>query len=290
MGETVKGFFDSTLTDPIMVVVFRRLVVLLMMLLTVDAVVPSKLVVQSVNPFLEHLHRSCNRTTRCSCCGWCGDELLRIRYGRGQWRAAECPICGSRERHRSACERMATDVPWRSESPSPFRLLHFGPQSQMATEVERVRPRVDQWRVDYFQHAGYTYDQWTHHADVTRLQFPSDSMDAIIIVHVLEHVWAIEDALSELARVLRSSNSAEAWMIVEVPCSTTLQQSIACSPNSTSTERRRRCGQFDHYWLYSCDDFYRRVSEAGFVCTHPTEPAALGRQMLCRRRRQQPSV
>ena len=85
--------------------------------------------------------------------------------------------------------------------------------------------------------------------------------NGIVILHVLEHVPVLTSAITELHRVLRT----DGWLLAEVPCSRGDTKTMFCG--DTDEERLEKCGQFDHQWVYNCDDFRGRFEEKGkFEC------------------------
>lgn len=196
----------------------------------------------------------------CPCCGYAGELLDYYHPDVKRTRSnAECPVCGARERHRLACFGLAFEI-----TPSTRRILHFGPQVKMQLQLDDIKS-IDQISMDFFQETKrgtYKYSATTVFGDVTNIQLPDEFVDLIIILHVLEHVPNIQRALGELNRVLKPKGS----MIVEVPCSPSLADNIFCGFNSTAEERIKCGGQNDHYWRYSCRNFFNLVNNASFSC------------------------
>jgi len=93
--------------------------------------------------------------------------------------------------------------------------------------------------------------------DVTRIDRPDGSFDAIWCSHVLEHVPDDRAAMAELRRVLAPGG----WAAIGVPIlpGTTLEDPSVTSP----AERARVFGQHDHVRAYGMD-VVGRLEEAGF--------------------------
>ena len=93
--------------------------------------------------------------------------------------------------------------------------------------------------------------------DITDIQYPDDSFDAIYCSHVLEHVPDDAKAMSELYRVLKPGG----WAILAVPIrgDTTFEDPTTTEPE----ERERLFGQSDHVRYYG-KDFKDRLEAAGF--------------------------
>lgn len=223
-----------------------------------------------VSPYLGHVERA-SRLNRmngiagfCPCCGYVGkmNSVLMKDLNRSR-ENAECPVCQARERHRLTCFEISR-LDWGSKN---IRLLHFGPQRQMEETLSKI-VGIDQISMDFFQETEtgrYQYSKKTHFGDVTSIPFPDAFLDAIIILHVLEHVPEVGAALVELRRVLKLSG----LLIVEVPCSSERNDSRFCGTNSTAAERVSCGGQNDHYWNFSCAGFFALLKHASLNCTTP---------------------
>jgi SAM-dependent methyltransferase len=94
--------------------------------------------------------------------------------------------------------------------------------------------------------------------DITALQFPDESFDAVICHHVLEHIPDDRKALAELYRVMKPGG----WGSISVPMkgAVTLED-----PSIVDPERRRQLfGQADHVRQYGWD-FLDRLRAKGFT-------------------------
>ena len=238
-------------------------ILLLLLLLCCSNIV----VVDSIESF-QDLTKFCNKSSSCSCCGWCGsrDELMTIRGAHGN-RTGKCPVCGTYERHRAACNSLAHDeiiIRSLKQEQRIFRLLHFGPNNQMSRYVDSVHG-IDGIELDKFE-KGYTYPG-AMYADVLNLSFPNNFAHGAMIFHVLEHVDIVLTAFQELYRVLKP----KAWVLVSVPCfHSATKTSIDCRQMSPSG-RFKNCGQNDHVWVYNCNEFQAIAKTAGFTCQKATQ-------------------
>jgi ubiquinone/menaquinone biosynthesis C-methylase UbiE len=95
--------------------------------------------------------------------------------------------------------------------------------------------------------------------DVTDIDFPDASFDAIFCNHVLEHVPDDRLALREIRRVLRPGGWAS-LLVPDVDRPVTDEDPTVTDPH----ERLRRFGQRDHVRRYGYD-YVDRLREAGFV-------------------------
>lgn len=98
-----------------------------------------------------------------------------------------------------------------------------------------------------------------HRMDVTDLRFDSESFDAILCTHVLEHVTNDALAMRELLRVLRPGGWAVLQSPVELSRPRTLEDPSVVAP----LDRERVFGQRDHVRIYG-RDYRNRLEAAGW--------------------------
>jgi SAM-dependent methyltransferase len=94
--------------------------------------------------------------------------------------------------------------------------------------------------------------------DLTAMQFPEASFDAVICNHVLEHIPRDRAAMAEILRVLRPGG----WAMLQVPLAPqieTREDLTVIDPQ----ERLRLYGQHDHVRLYG-RDYADRLESVGF--------------------------
>ena len=170
--------------------------------------------------------------------------------GGGYREQASCPVCGSTERERLVylAIRQRTDLLKR-----PARLLHVAPEPQLG-RILRAAPRLEYLSADL-----YAEDVMVK-MDITAIQYPDASFDAIICNHVLEHVPDDRRAMRELHRVLKP----DGWAILQVPFSEKITQSVEDPTVTTPEARARMFGQEDHVRIYAKADYLARLKEAGF--------------------------
>lgn len=179
----------------------------------------------------------------CPCCGSAYSEFAPYN---GPDRV--CWWCGSLERDRLLCLFF-------SNRPDLLRpgmdVLHVAPERALRPRLERAAGKYVAGDIDRAFGA--------ERVDVTQLDFPDASFDAVVCNHVLEHVMDDRAAMRELRRVLRPSG----WAILLVPdltSATTTEDPTMEDP----AERERLFGQRDHVRSYGWD-YLNRLSEAGFT-------------------------
>jgi SAM-dependent methyltransferase len=93
--------------------------------------------------------------------------------------------------------------------------------------------------------------------DITDINHPDDSFDAIYCSHVLEHVDNDRQALHEFYRILRIGG----WAVLNVPI--TAEHTFEDPSVTDPDERTRLFGQDDHVRRYG-PDYSDRLKQAGF--------------------------
>lgn len=188
-------------------------------------------------------------------CPACGASFRRFRPAGSPRRPnAVCPGCGAKERDRLAALllRKRDDLRGRALAGrrAPLRVLHVAPERPVAS-ILRSWPEVEYLSADIRPGRAMAV------VDVTRIDRPDGSFDAIWCSHVLEHVPADRAAMKELRRVLAPGGWAA--VVVPVAAERTVEDPSVTSPQ----ERRRRFGQHDHVRRYG-RDIVERLQEAGF--------------------------
>lgn len=184
----------------------------------------------------------------CPCCGRCFRRFLY--FGHPPRRNALCPHCDALERHRLLWLYL-------EQRPALLQqaryLLHVAPEPRLSANLRRFAHLMP-ITIDLDQAGVDTY------CDLQRLPFATNSFDAILCLHVLEHVPDDQQAMQELYRVLKVGG----WTILQVPIhrQTTFEDPRVQSP----AERLRLFGQADHVRVYGLD-YYKRLERAGFAVT-----------------------
>ena len=179
-------------------------------------------------------------------CPVCGGSFRRFAPGPRDTPNRVCWRCHSLERHRALALALR-------ERPgllrAGMRVLHVAPEPS----VTRLLPAdAEVIRGDLNPGPG------EQRLDITDLSgFSDERFDAVVCMHVLEHVLDDRRALAELRRVL----AADGWAVLNAPITSdrTDEDPTVTDPD----ERRRRYGQADHVRRYG-PDYLGRLREAGF--------------------------
>lgn len=185
-------------------------------------------------------------------CPCCGGRFREFMPGRDPNNPI-CPRCGAQARHRALWLYLheRTDL----FSGKGLRVLHFAPERALGRALASA-PGLRYVSADLHDPAAM------EHFDITGIPHPDGSFDAILCIHVLEHVEDDRQAMRELRRILAPDGSA----IVLVPLDLDRAETYEDPSITHPAERERAFWQADHLRLYG-RDFADRLSEAGFEVT-----------------------
>ena len=181
--------------------------------------------------------------------------VVFLPYGVRKRPNAQCPNCQSLERQRLIWLYAQQKGLFQQR----VRLFHVSPETVLFKKFSKDA-RVDYVPVDKFA-PGYdgAYPKGTQNVDITEIPFPDNSFDAILCIHVLEHVPDDAKAMRELHRVLKPSG----WAIVQVPLDKTRAATYEDFSIVDPKEREKAFGQPDHVRWYGLD-YAQRLEAAGF--------------------------
>lgn len=186
-------------------------------------------------------------------CPVCGTTAARfLPFGLTGRRQAQCPTCGSAERHRMLWLFLQRHT---SLLTRRLTVLHTAPEPCLET---RLRP-LPNWRylsVDRFN------PNADLEADLTDLPLPAGAFDLVISSHVLEHVPDDRTAMAELARVLRRGGEA----VILVPFDPSMAQTAEDPTHDTPAKRMAAYGHPYHYRIYGAD-LVDRLGQSGLAAT-----------------------
>ena len=185
----------------------------------------------------------------CPCCGW---KLRAFTHGGTSFKTRHhgyCPRCNAKARHRR-------DWLFLQEKTNLFRddlrVLHVSPKYSLLRRLQRMG-NLDYTAVDL-----YTRPHMDVKMNLAATPLRSNIFDAIICIHVLEHVKDDRSAMHELYRVLKPGG----WALISVPVR--FDQPTYEDPTITTPDGRRRAfGETSHYRVYG-NDLAERLEAYGF--------------------------
>ncbi len=183
-------------------------------------------------------------------CPICETEALTfLTIGSNGRKNAECPACGSYERHRFLWVILSLKCNVLDNQPQS--ILEVGPARALSKRMETIDT------IEYVSIDPYS-DRGRIKMDVTDIRFPDMRFDGIICSHVLEHVPDDRKGLSELYRILKP----DGWGIIAVPI--TSDSTYEDPMVVTDEDRLRLYGAKNHVRRYG-EDVEDRIQEAGFL-------------------------
>jgi SAM-dependent methyltransferase len=186
-------------------------------------------------------------------CPCCQTHLRRFISGGVIPRShAQCPRCGSLERHRLLFLYLQQKTDFFNQH---LCVLDVAPTYYLQQKF-RQYPHLD-----YLSSS--LDDPWAMtNMNIMALPIPDNHFDCILCYHVLEHVADDIQAMKELYRVLKP----EGWAILQSPVDMSRETTLE-DPRITSPEARRDLfGQDDHVRVYG-RDYVERLTKAGFSVT-----------------------
>lgn len=185
----------------------------------------------------------------CPCCGW---SLRTFTRGGYSWRPRPkgyCPRCNSKPRHRWLWMYLKENTDLFS---APLRVLHVSPSHSISYSMRKLSNlSYTSGDLNYRPHIHLKFD-------LCQSPFGRDTFDALICIHVLEHVENDCAAIHDMFRLLKPGG----WAIIAVPIrmdSKTLEDPTITSPE----ERKKVFGEIDHVRFYGYD-LLDRLQSTGF--------------------------
>jgi len=165
-------------------------------------------------------------------------------------RIALCPVCNSSDRIRLLYLffKLKTNL-----FRDPLRLLHLAPEPSLQQIFEKHK-NIQYLTADLHQ------EDVMEKIDITHIQYPANTFDAIICNHVLEHIPNDALAMTELYRVLKPKG----WAVLQVPVSKVLKSTFEDPSITDEADREILFGQKDHIRIYGID-YRERLAKAGFT-------------------------
>jgi predicted SAM-dependent methyltransferase len=203
---------------------------------------------------------------RCPLCDH-GFDRFKDDWNRGD---ALCWRCGSHERHRSQWLLFQRRPELLDHARS---LLHFSPEWCLRRRLQD-RPGLRYVTTDLDPS-----QQVDLRLDITGLDLPDDSFDAVLCSHVLEHVPDDAAAMAELSRITAPGGFTLVMVPLALDRAVTYEDASITDPG----DREREFLQHDHVRLYA-PDIADRLQAAGFSVETVDLHAELGPQAAARHR------
>lgn len=181
----------------------------------------------------------------CPCCGGHFRQFLPASTGRQN---VVCPRCLSLERHRLLWLYFQE----KHLFVKPLKLLHIAPELCFYRAFRKM-PHLDYLTADLDSPLAAVQ------MNITAIQYPDNTFDAILCNHVLEHIPDDRLAMAELYRVLKPSG----WAILQSPLDVNRLETFEDAAVTTPQQRLAVYGHDDHRRIYGCD-YAWRLHEAGF--------------------------
>lgn len=185
-------------------------------------------------------------------CPICNSEIIAfLPFGENPRPNAQCPNCGSLERHRKTYLFLKENG---SVFKDHLKFLHIAPEKPLY-DIFSAKKNLDYLTADLYANQPHVMEKM----DIQNIQYPDNTFDFIYCSHVLEHVPNDKKALEELHRVLKNGGSA----LIVVPIVFSLEKTFEDPRYNTPELRLKYYGQSDHVRIYG-PDFTDKLRKAGF--------------------------
>lgn len=185
----------------------------------------------------------------CPCCGW---NLRAFTHGGESMKPRPlgyCPRCNSKARHRRWWLFLQENT---NLFTARLRLFQVSPNYCFSRRFRRL-PNLDYVGGDLYHHRNIRLRM-----DLPATPLSSESFDAVLCIHVLEHIQDDREAMRELYRILKPGG----WAGISTPIH--LDQLTYEDPTITTPEERKRAfGETVHVRYYGYD-LASRLEETGF--------------------------
>lgn len=184
----------------------------------------------------------------CPCCN--GHFRTFLPFGIKPRPNAQCPRCGSLERHRLLWLYLTDKTSFFKDK---LKVLDIAPVPYLARRFKTL-PNLN------YVDADIVSPSVTIRLDVTAIPLLDNQFDCIICYHVLEHVPDDRSAMRELFRVLKPGG----WAILQSPIEETRKRTFEDQSVIGPEDREMIFGQSNHVRIYGLD-YKDRLQNTGFI-------------------------
>lgn len=172
-------------------------------------------------------------------CPICSSRARSFRvYGLMRRPNAECPFCGSLERHRMIWAFLKKKIDLFDCNPK--RMLHIAPEKSFEQKFKKND------NLNYLT-GDLNNPDAMEQIDIADIHHPDNSFDIVYCSHVLEHVPDDYKAVQEFYHVLKPGR----WALIVVPIM--VEKTFEDSSVTDRDEREKKFGQWDHIHNYGPD-------------------------------------
>lgn len=177
------------------------------------------------------------------------DKYLEFKpFGASKRKRAQCPLCGSLERHRLIYLLFQNKF-WELLNEKSIKLLHFAPE-KVFYNYFRNQQNIDYYPVDInpklFESGNIKIRE---KINMENINYPDNEFDFIYNGHVLQCVNDDAKAIKELYRVLKPGGVC----ITLVPINNSIDETLEKKEYNTPQLRKKHYGDKHHRRLYSMD-------------------------------------
>ncbi|MFP3913599.1 MAG: class I SAM-dependent methyltransferase [Actinomycetota bacterium] len=185
----------------------------------------------------------------CPCCGWHLRAFTRGGFSLRGRRKGYCPRCNAKARHRRLWLYLEDRTNLFTDR---LAVLHVSPKYAVSRRLVRMA------NLNYVAGDIVHRPHASMRMDLTAVPVTDGSFDAVICVHVLEHIEDDRAAISEIHRVLKPGG----WALISVPIRPD-RPTYEDATIVTAAAREAAFGETTHVRLYGFD-LRDRLSSAGF--------------------------
>ena len=167
-------------------------------------------------------------------CIFCNKEEDLLPFGK-KGSKRKCPECGSLERHRLMCLYLE-GINLHSLKILGLSIPIFFKKYLLSRGAEVTAGNIDN-------------REWEEKIDVTNINKDNDSFDIVICSHILEHIYRVDKAISEIERVTKRGGQ----VIIITPTDFSRVMSQTLPLDSTSEYRKKRLGDSGHWHVFGLD-------------------------------------